>query len=440
MKATKIFMMAALALTFAACSNNDDNDFAQQPTEQPANDEITITATVSSDDGATTRALSIDGDNIASTWETTDEFAILYNNGTEDTKSIATVDKIDGSTVTITFTVSSSLANNTACTIVYPASAANAANTGADVATALATQDGTIENCPEVRVGTATINKDNHSLSDVTKLEAQNAIFKFTLSGQSIDATHPLVIKKGENEVVTTVTPASSTTSVYVAMPAAASSTYKFIVKTDANKYIKSGTAAITAGKYYQTTLDLSTARYPLALSSATVDDLGSVIGADGKIYLNMTAATGASPATTAVAMIAYKSETAGESLAIQLNASPASMNWSAACSYSSYPSITGNPGTWRLPSKADWQNMFVGCAKSGDAGAGDNMTPIAGFKEKIGATGITWKSVFYWSGTTASGSNAWSVGVYLSGSMASAIFAERGTSNVCSVLGCLAF
>ena len=437
MKATKIFMMAALALTFAACSNNDDNDFAQQPTEQPANDEITITATVSSDD-ATTRALSIDGDNIASTWETTDEFAILYNNGTEDTKSIATVDKIDGTTVTITFTIPASLANNTACTIVYPASAANTANTGADVAAALATQDGTIGNCPEVRVGTATINKDNHSLSSVTKLEAQNAIFKFTLSGQSIDATHPLVIKKGENEVVTTVTPTSSTTSVYVAMPPAASSTYRFIVNTDDNKYIKSGTAAITAGKYYQTTLDLSTARYPLALSSATVDDLGSVIGADGKIYLNITAATGASPATTAVAMIAYKSETAGESLAIQLNASPESKNWNDAKTYAS--GLTAVPGgTWRLPSKADWQNMFVGCAKSGDAGAGNTMIPIAGFKEKIGATGITWKSTGYWS-STGGGSKAWRVQVYLSGSYANANFAEGGTSYPCCVLGCLAF
>ena len=109
MKATKIFMMAALALTFAACSN-DDNDLAQQPAEQPANGEITITATVSSDD-ATTRALSPNGDNIASTWATTDQFAILYNNGTEDTKSIATVDKIDGTTVTITFTIPASLAN-----------------------------------------------------------------------------------------------------------------------------------------------------------------------------------------------------------------------------------------------------------------------------------------------------------------------------------------
>ena len=109
-------MMAALALTFAACSN-DDNDIAQQPD----NNEITITATVSSDDGATTRALSIDGSNIASTWEADDQFAILFNDGTSNVKRVATVSSINGSTVTITFTIPSSLANNTACKIVYPA-------------------------------------------------------------------------------------------------------------------------------------------------------------------------------------------------------------------------------------------------------------------------------------------------------------------------------
>ena len=168
-----------------------------------------------------------------------------------------------------------------------------------------------------------------------------------------------------------------------------------------------------------------------------TASDLGKVLCTDGSIYENVSAATTAGK--TAVAMIAYVDETNKNGLAIQLNASPASMRWSDAETYAS--GLTAVPGgTWRLPSKADWQNMFVGCAKSGDAGASDEMDPIAGFKEKIGATGITWKSVFYWSGTTASGSNAWSVGVYLSGSMASAIFAERGTSNVCSVLGCLAF
>lgn len=344
MKATKIFMMAALALTFAACSN-DDNDFTQQPVEQPANGEITITATLTTDNGASTRALSIDGSNIASTWETTDQFAILYNNGTEDTKSVATVDKINGTTVTITFTIPASLANNTACTIVYPASAAKADNSGADVATALAKQDGTIENCPEVRVGTATIDKDNHNLTSVTKLEAQNAIFKFTLSGQSIDATHPLVIKKGVNDVVTTVTPASSTTSVYVAMPPAASSTYRFIVTTDNNKYIKSGTAAITAGKYYQTTLDLSTARYPLALASATVDDLGSVIASDRNIYLKNAATPSGN---TAVAVIAYVG-TAG----------------SVDASSASYKGLAIALSDANSGSKCQWAESFANCLSS---------------------------------------------------------------------------
>ena len=173
------------------------------------------------------------------------------------------------------------------------------------------------------------------------------------------------------------------------------------------------------------------------ALASSAV---GEIVGSDGLAYAAADKDNLPS-GVTAVAMIAYKSETAGESLAIQLNASPASKNWSDACNYSSYPSITGNPGTWRLPSMADWQNMFVGCAKSGDAGTGDTMDPIAGFKEKIGATGITWQSdAPYWS-STGSESGAWFVSVYLDGGNAVAYFYyEDDTSWLCSVLGCLAF
>ncbi len=171
------------------------------------------------------------------------------------------------------------------------------------------------------------------------------------------------------------------------------------------------------------------------ALASSAV---GEIVGSDGLAYY-ASDKNNLPSGVTAVAMIAYKSATAGESLAIQLNASPASMSWSDACNYSNYPSITGNPGTWRLPSMADWQNMFVGCAKSGDAGAGDTMNPIAGFKEKIGATGITWQSNFYWS-STDSGSDAWSVVVYLDGSDAEAYFGENDTSVEYNVLGCLAF
>ena len=245
--------------------------------------------------------------------------------------------------------------------------------------------------------------------------------------------------------MITTVTPASAASVLFAALPASASGTaYKFVVTTADNKYITdiSTNKKIDAGYYYQTALSM-TARYPLeSLSSATVDDLGSVIGADGKIYLNKTAAEGASPATTAAAMIAYlgSSSDCTNGLAIQLNASPVSKNWADAKTYAEgLTPVAG--GTWRLPSMADWQNMFAGCAVAGDATSvsGQSMDPIAGFKAKIAATGITWPSDYYWS-STPNGLYAWLVGVALNGANARAFFTTDDTSSEHSVLGCLAF
>lgn len=294
MKATKIFMMAALALTFAACSN-DDNDLAQQPAEQPANDEITITATLEAADDAKSRSLSDpDGENkIQSTWETNDEFAILYNNGTEDTKSIATVKSINASTVTITFTIPATLADNTACKIVYPASAANAANTDADVATALATQDGVLATAPDIRVGTATINKTTHSLESVTKLAPQNAIFKFTVQdlGGTAKSASEFVVSDNAGNIITTVTLATAASEFYVALPALSASTYWFSATADSKPYIAKATAtATTAGKYYQSTVKMAT--------------LGDLMGQNGKFYADAAAITAAS--TTAIGVIAH--------------------------------------------------------------------------------------------------------------------------------------
>lgn len=265
MKASKFFLIAALALIAVACSKEDKN-ISSAP-EQP-NGEITITASIESDGGATTRALSISGDNIASTWETTDEFAILFNDGISQVKRIATVTSISENSANITFTIPTTVTSNTACTIVYPASAANATNDDADVAAAVATQDGELATAPDVRKGTATIDVSTNKLTSVTKLTAQNAIFKFTLSGVSADAKHPLLITDASDNVITTVTPTSTKTELYVAMPAAASTTYKFQGSTDEDLYTRSGTATITAGKYYQTTLAMSVAPTPLTLKA----------------------------------------------------------------------------------------------------------------------------------------------------------------------------
>lgn len=94
------------------------------------------------------------------------------------------------------------------------------------------------------------------------------------------------------------------------------------------------------------------------ALASSAV---GEIVGSDGLAYY-ASDKNDLPSGVTAVAMIAYKSATAGESLAIQLNVSPVSKKWADAKTYAS--GLTAVPGgTWRLPSKADWQNMFVGCA-----------------------------------------------------------------------------
>ena len=291
MKIANYLSLAALAFMTAACSS-DDNGLDQQPVD--VNGEITITATLEAADGAKTRALSDpDGENkIQSTWAATDQFAILYNNGTEDTKSIATVKSINASTVTITFTIPATLADNTACKIVYPASAANAANTDADVATALATQDGELATAPDVRVGTATINKTTHSLESVTKLEAKNAIFKFTVQdlGGTAKSASEFVVSDNAGNVITTVTLATAASEFYVALPDLTVGTYWFSATADSKPYIAKATATATsAGNYYQSTVKMAT--------------LGDLMGDDGKFYANATAITAP---TKAIGVIAY--------------------------------------------------------------------------------------------------------------------------------------
>jgi hypothetical protein len=171
------------------------------------------------------------------------------------------------------------------------------------------------------------------------------------------------------------------------------------------------------------------------ALASSAV---GEIVGSDGLAYY-ASDKNDLPSGVTAVAMVAYKSATAGESLAIQLNGSPVSKKWADAKTYAE--GLTAVPGgTWRLPSKDDWQNMFLGCSVSGDVtSARDYMNPINGFKAKIAATGITWQWVHYWSGTQA-GVYAWFVYVHLEDSNAVADFDGRYTSVEYNVLGCLAF
>ena len=429
----KVFGIAALLLALAAC-NKVETEIT--PVEQPSDSKgITITATLAPKT-AVTKAVADNGDNkITVTWAVNEHIAILYDKDGAQVAD-ATITAVDGTTgaATITFTVVSGTADNTACTLVYPYSAAKDDKSGVkDAATLLAAQDGTLSANLDVRVGAGTIQTTTPSLTVTTQPEAQFAIFKFTLSGPSIDATHPLVIKdNASNKTITTVTPASTATSVYVAMPAAASTTYKFVVITADNKYIKSGTATIEAGKYYQTTLTMSP-RYPLALSSATAEwDLGAVACDDGYLYMEKKAAPSGK---TALGIVGKVTET-GHGLILALQDAP-SQNWGT---INGWPSVTTFAGTtlkqlpeealgflkiytllmrslsdfntvssWCVAQKSDYEEIFVnlGSTTGNSSGTTFDANVNAYITTGVGGTAMSdWR--FYWSATESNDSHAW--------------------------------
>ena len=310
MKTTKLFFMAALALMTAACSN-DDNEFAQQPQKAEG---ITITAQLApKTGGATTRAVSEGTNKIVSEWAENEHIAVLYEVSSTKYVADATITAVDGSgAATITFTVEAGTPNNTACTLVYPLSAAKDDHSGVkDAATLLAAQDGTLNANLDVRVGEGTIQTTTPGLTVSTQPEAQFAIFKFTVKNSDASATidvKPLTVTIGAQDYV--ITPASATSELFAALPAIASQAVTFTATGSDGKIYTASKPSVSfdAGKYYQSPLKMTAA----GLADVISRYLRMVIGADGFIYATAAAATAAG--TTAVAKIVYVGSDNGES------------------------------------------------------------------------------------------------------------------------------
>ena len=300
---------------------------------------------------------------------------------------------VGGETLTLTPTVLPD--NATDKTVTWTTSDASVATVADGVVTAVA-------------VGTATI-------TVTTTDGAKTATCTVTVA----EPTYTVTVKEGtEDANKWEIAPAEATTAG-VAAGTTVTATYSGTKKVKSVKAVKKAAAELGH-----------------ALSASAV---GELVGSDGKAYA-VADKDNLPQGVTAVAMVAYRSETVGSSLAIQLNDNLEEKNWSAAKTYAEgLAAVSG--GTWHLPSMTDWQYMFVGCAVSGDAtepDEDDEMGPITGFQEKIGATGITWQSGDYWS-STGSGSGAGYVDVYLGGNYTNAEFHKSGSGSHW-VLGCLAF
>ena len=272
MNMNKILTTAALALMMTACSN-DYNEAALQP---GAGHEITVTATIDADGGSTlTRAVAESETTITSSLKADEEIAVLFSDGTTNLVRTATVKSVADGTATIEFTIPSSLANNTACTLVYPATAAKADNTDVKTyAELFATQTGVLSDDLDVRRGTATILNDGFtaSLSDATKLAAQNAIVKFSLSyGSDAIAATQFLVKDGSDNVLTTVTPtAGGASDLYVAMAPASDADFHFEATEGDFDYTYEKTGVtLAAGTYYQSPITMDVVEHDMEVSAS---------------------------------------------------------------------------------------------------------------------------------------------------------------------------
>ena len=266
MKTTKLFFMAALALTFAACSN-DDNDF-ENPAQQPAEAQgIPFTATISmGGDKATTRALSENGSGLTATWTVGEKVALIHNGNIDEVE----VASVSGNDATISGTITSD-ADGAAVTVIFPYSAVDQTtgeNYGKVKADLLYAQSGgTLDDVAakyDVRKGTGTLKvSGTASLNNDVTLNNQFAIFKFTTKsvpgeGGSLQNTNmtELTVTTGGQDYVITPTPATST--LYAALPAVSGQTVSFTATDGSNLYAASkASVSFAAAKYYQSTVKM---------------------------------------------------------------------------------------------------------------------------------------------------------------------------------------
>ena len=271
----RILSLAVLALTMAACSNDTEQPTAVQPAPGNAGEGIPFSATISTG-SATTRALTEEKGIISSTWAKDEQVALIHN-GVVDVMTAGEPD--ENGNVTITGTLSVTPKDNDDVTVVYPASAVDK-DKKAVKTDLLTTQDGTLANIATSlnlrQSDGAKLKVEGEltaTLNGTVTLANQIAIVKFSLSdGSNALTAKQFVIKDGSDNVLTTVTPSTPASDLYVAMaPATTASTFKFeaTVGDFTYTYEKSG-VILEASTYYQSPIKMTISKKAGEISFAT--------------------------------------------------------------------------------------------------------------------------------------------------------------------------
>ena len=309
-KTFRFLSMAALLVVGAimtGCSSDDNIDNPQQPANK--DNVVTLTATVSLDGGAGTRA--INGTTGAKTFESGKQIAVFYEDASGNLQKAESTDFTPtGDNTKATFTVTLSTPKSEGkIRYIYPSSMAKALDATPPAYPAAATiddvtidysgifgsQNGTLATLAnyDLAVKDATLSGTDQPAT--VTLTNPLAICKFTLTDGSDGITskvNSLTISDGTNAYA--VTP-SSLDAIYVAMKPA-SGNIAFTARTsDSKTYFKTATGtSLVASKLYTN----------ITVGSMVELAVGKVFCSDGSVYATKDAATAAGK--TPVAKIAY--------------------------------------------------------------------------------------------------------------------------------------
>ena len=381
MKALRIVYLFVIAAISAACSSTDDavTDNPSGPTGSK-----TYTMTISANKHGDTRALTLDGNTLNSVWAQ-GEVVTVYNVTKSADLTGTLVAQVSGVNTTLKGSLTGTIDNGDELKLKF-------------LSPNYDSQTGTLEyiaaNCDyaEATVTVASVEGGNITTAETASFTNQQAIVRFILKnsgGTSISASS-LTVSNNTNSY--TITPASPTSEIYVAIPGFSNNIFTLTASVGGSTYdYAKSEVTFDNSSFYSINVKLSEC---IDLASVTTDHAGKVIGADGKVYSHVRCATAAG--TTASAMIGYVGDkngywgTAGASysseynhgLAISLthvgkngeekyeSMNPATASSAAANYQRARPA---NSSSWFLASQNQWNQVMGSRSKFGTVG-GENL------------------------------------------------------------------
>lgn len=287
-------------LSLAACSA--DSDYPQPRT-------FTMTISAQKGDEATRGVLTDEGGStITAEWSAGDVVAAVVNITKYSQLSGTLTAQTAGTSTILSGSITGEVEDDDQIVLIY----GNTTFNNSTYSSQLGTLQDIAENYDMAQaIVTVSVDGDHITSSSDAVFQSLQAIVKFTLKNSTgtseLSATQVTVATKNEynDPINITVTPASATSTLYVALPVLAPIENKpvtIIATVGGNKYecVKSS-ATFVGGDYYRVSAKLSELK---ALSAVTAEDLGKVIGSDGVIYSSVSSAVASGAAASGI--IAY--------------------------------------------------------------------------------------------------------------------------------------